>query len=158
MMKAITALIVGLALLAAAPPPAPQDTGSAAVFALIDSNEWCPGGSVYLDLQTGSFLLYPRLARAACGNAKSHTPVEQGNLGLPALQHLRSAYFEARRTGLSRDQCELIVSNGGPKALVITAAGFSARTPEEDGCWTEAADALYNELFEVFGKQRQPAK
>ncbi|MBA3511211.1 hypothetical protein [Sphingomonas sp.] len=151
-----------MALMAALTAPTEQPTAaqtqSAAVFALIDDNEWCPGGSVYLDLRSGAFMLYPRLARPACGDRTAQAAVEHGTLGLTELQRLRSTYAEARRAGLRRERCDVIISNRGPQAVVITAAGFSASTPEEEGCWSTEANSLYRALFEVFGKPRQPRK
>jgi hypothetical protein len=125
----------------------------ATVFALMDRNEWCPGGSVYLDLHTGSFLLYPRLGRPACADVEEHPPVQRGTLGEAELQAVRSAYSKARRAGLRRDHCELVVSNGGPEALVITAPGFSDRTPENIGCWSAEASALQDKLFDLFAAE-----
>lgn len=138
--------------------PVVTDPQSAAVFALIDDNEWCPGGSVYVDLRTGAFMLYPRVARPACADQTSETAVEHGTLGRTQLERLRSSYAEARRVGLRRDPCDVVVSNGGPRAVVITAPSFSASTPEEEGCWSAEANSLYRTLFDVFGKQRQPRK
>jgi hypothetical protein len=152
--KAITPLITALTLLTAQPVAAQQGEAAGAVFALMDKNEWCPGGSVYLDLQTGSFLLYRRLPRPACADAKMRASVEQGKLGAAELQLVRSAYFKARRAGLRRDHCELVVSNGGPEVLAVTGPAFSATTPEDEGCWSEAAMALHEELFKVFGGRR----
>jgi hypothetical protein len=159
----VCAHVAILALIAALPLPAAQPAiaegqGSGAVFAVMGRNEWCPGGSVYLDLQTGAFMLYPRLTRSACSDRTAPLPVERGTLPLVELQRVRSAYQEARRIGLSRDKCEVVISNGGPQMVVITAPGFSARTPEQDGCWSEGANRLHAVLFEVFGKQRQPGR
>lgn len=154
--KAITGLVAATPIFTAQVVAAqPQENGSAAVFALLDSNEWCPGGSVYLDLKTGSFLLYPRLARPACANPQYQPAVEHGTLGTAPLERLRSVYSKARHAGLRRGQCDLVISNGGPQALVITAPGFSATTPEELGCWSQEATSLHRELFEIFGGQRQ---
>lgn len=153
------AVLVAAALVSPSNPAAVQATNdSAAVFALIDLNEWCPGGSVYLDLKTGSYMLYPRLARATCADRLFSVAVEQGALGAPALERVRRAYVEARRAGLRRAPCDVVVSNGGPEAVVITAPGFSDTTPEEEGCWSEAAVALHRELFEIFGKPRSARK
>jgi len=155
-MKTLTRLFALLAVLAAQPLAAQQTREAGAVFALIDKNEWCAGGSVYLDLQTGSFMLYPRLTRFACQISKAQAPVEQGTVGKAPLQALRSAYVEARRAGLERKDCKIIVSNGGPESLVITGPDFSRYTPANEGCWSEEATALHNKLFQMFGRQREP--
>jgi hypothetical protein len=121
---------------------------------MIDNNEWCPGGSVYLDLKTGSFMLYPRHRQPACSDRQAKILVEHGTLSPARLAAVRQAYAQARRAGLKRKQCELVISNGGPQAVVITAPGFSDATPEELGCWSKEATGLYESLFEAFGKQR----
>jgi hypothetical protein len=152
-----TMLALSTAAVALLPAPAlgaGEDEYRAAVFALIDANEWCPGGSVYLDLATGSFQLYPRLNRRACQDKDTHPLVEQGTLPADELAVLRSDYREAVNAGLKREQCELVVGNGGPEALVLTGPGFSAETPENLGCWSGEARALHNDLFRVFGAQR----
>jgi hypothetical protein len=148
-------LIAALPLMTARAGAPPLASSSGAVFALIDSNEWCPGGSVYVDLRTGSFMLYPRLPRPACTDRKLEPAVEHGTLGAAALHHLRVVYAEARRAGLRRDKCDPVISNGGPQVLVITAPNFSDTTPEELGCWSREATTLHRELFEVFGGQRR---
>src|SRR5689334_21403043 len=119
-----TAFVLGLA-----PVAVKAETPSAAIFALIDGNEWCPGGSVYLDLQTGSYVLYPRLSRPTCRDIESKTAVERGSLGPQSLERLRVAYAETRRVGLRREACdERWISNGGPETLVITAPAYSETT------------------------------
>ena len=145
---AVTALLA-----AAADQPTGPEVESAAVFALIDSNEWCPGGSVFLDLRTGAFMLYPRLARRACQGRT--VQVEHGTITSAELQRLRSTYAEVSRAGLRRADCALVISNGGPQAVVITAPGFSGGTPENLGCWSAEAHSLYEDLLQVFGTSRE---
>lgn len=152
--KSMIALTATLTATSEQPPVSQPQAGT--VFALIDENEWCPGGSVYLDLRTGAFMLHPRLARPACADPAAQTSVEHGMLGSVELQRLRLAFAEARRAGLRREPCEFVVSNGGPQALVIIAPGASASAPENDGCWSAAASALHRQLYEVFGRQRHP--
>lgn len=144
-----------LSLLAGQPLIAQQHADSAALFALFDKNEWCPGGSVYLDLKTGSFMLYPRVVRRACDDPDAYGPVQQGMLAGDELRLLRSAYLQARQAGLRREDCELVLSNGGPELLVITGPVFAARTPDDEGCWSEEAIALHDALFKIFGEARQ---
>lgn len=141
--------------MAAVPLSAQEHQYQAAVFALLDSNEWCPGGSVYLDLESGAFLLHPRPARPDCYEADSARPVEHGTLAGPQLSGIRSIYRDARQAGLRRDECDLVVSNGGPQSVVITSPGYSDQSPENLGCWSAEASVLYKELFKVFGEQRR---
>lgn len=152
--RTVMQFIASLALLSAQPLYA-QEGGSAVVFALIDKNEWCPGGSVYVDLDTGSFMLSPRLQRFACENPKARSRIERGTLSQKQLLELRSAYSEARQAGLGRKSCELVISNGGPEALIINGPAFSAATPQNEGCRSEEAKALHGKLFRMFGEKRQ---
>ena len=153
-LQSISAILAGLAILLTSQTVAAQDDASSgAVFALIDNNEWCPGGSVYLDLESGSFLLYPRQARATCADPDARPSVERGTVEAGDLPSLRAAYLKARRAGLEKEVCQLVVSNGGPEALVITGPAFSAKTPENDGCWSDEAIALHDELFRMFGQR-----
>ena len=153
-LQSISASLAALAILLTSQMVAARDDGSSgAVFALIDKNEWCPGGSVYLDLESGSFLLYPRQSRAASADPDAKPAVEQGTVAVGDLRSLRAAYLEARRAGLEKEECELVVSNGGPEALVITGPALSAKTPENEGCWSDEAMALHNELFHMFGQR-----
>lgn len=131
-----------------------QAIRSGAVFAMIDSNEWCPGGSVYVDLRTGSFMLYPRVPRPACKERKIGPAVERGTLSTAALKRLWASSDRAIRAGLRRQSCAFIVSNGGPQTLTITAPQFSESTPDELGCWSEEATTLHRQLFELFGAKR----
>jgi hypothetical protein len=153
--KAITHSLLALALIAGQPLAAQGDSSVGTVFALIDSNEWCPGGSVHVDLETGSFVLYPRIARIDCYNPDARARVERGELSANDLRRLRSDSRKAQRQGLTREPCEMMMSNGGREALVITGPAFSDMTPEKEGCWSDAAVALHKTLFELFGEQRQ---
>jgi len=145
--------MASLALLAAQPLYAQNDS-SAVVFALMGKNEWCPGGSVYLELDTGTFMLNPRLQRRACADPKTQIRIERGKLSNEQLLELRSAYSKARQAGLSRKSCDILISNGGPEALIINGPAFSAATPEDVGCWSEEAKILHDKLFRIFGAQR----
>ena len=156
--RTMAAAIAPLALLTGYPSAAQAPTDSGALFALLDENEWCPGGSVHLDLATGSFSLYPRPARAVCADPETRADVEQGRLDVAQLRIIRSAYREVRRAGLRCDRCDLVVSNGGPQTLVVTAPGFSGVTPENEGCWTEEATKLHAALFKIFGRSRLPGE
>ena len=120
----------------------------------MDKNEWCPGGSVYVDLNTGSFMLQRRQDRPVCHDAKTRRFVEQGKLSRKALVELRLAYGKAREAGLGRQPCQLIVSNGGPEVLVIAGPAFSAAAPENEGCWSKEASTLHAKLFRLFGQKR----
>jgi hypothetical protein len=156
-LKSFARLAAPVALLLAQPLYAQNDS-PAALFALMDKNEWCPAGSVYVDLRTGAFLLRPRLQRPACQDPKSQAPVERGRLDQASLLELRSASAKAREAGLARKICLLRLSNGGPEALTIFAPGLSATTPENEGCWSDEATALHDRLYRLFGQPRQPRK
>jgi len=152
----LSLVLVGSLAIAAGTPLQAQTDQLGTVFALLDKNEWCAGGSVYLDLKSGAFLSYPRLARPACTDSKNQHSVKRGRLHGSELEALRTAYLAARLAGLKRENCDPAVSNGGPEALALTGPAFSARTPENEGCWSSEAVALHRQLFKVFGGQEAP--
>lgn len=154
MLQPVKACLAALALwplLGSAPAQLPLTTTSGAVFALLDENEWCPAGSVYVDLQTGEFMLHPRLQRPNCYDASSVAEIEKGKLGSDDLDRLRKAVAKAVASGLRRKPCSIIIHNGGPRQLVITLPGYSATTPDDLGCWSKEAGELHDELFGIFG-------
>lgn len=153
--KATAMLLAAVALLGNHPAGPSLESNSGAVFALLGGNEWCPGGSVYLDLSTGSYMLYRRSTRPACTDPKREMTVEHDRVRAADLELIRAAYAKARHAGLRRLKCDLVISNGGQQALVITAPSFSDTTPEELGCWSKEATAFHAALMKTFGEQRR---
>jgi hypothetical protein len=144
------------ALIASQPLTAQESDGSSAVFALMDRNEWCAGGSVYLDVGTGSYLLYPVPVAPECFDRTTRSPVQHGKIGGADLLTVEAALREARRAGLTdRARCAGMIAlppMAGSEVLVITESRYSERTPENKFCWSDEAKALHNELFRIFGR------
>ncbi len=129
---------------------------SGTIFALLDKNEWCPGGSVFLDLNSGSYVLHPRLERSACADNSTVAVIEKGRVSGQVLKRVRSEFADASRLGLRKNECQIVISNGGPEILVLSSPVFSDITPENEGCWSAEAVILHQTLFDLFGRQRKP--
>lgn len=99
-------------------------------------------------------MLYRRSNPPACTDPNLRLAVEEGTLEAAVLAEMRGAYAKARSAGLRRAKCDMLISNGGREALVITAPNFSDTTPEEQGCWSGEAMALHDAFLRVFGEQR----
>jgi hypothetical protein len=94
----------------------------------------------------------------ACLDADVRPAAEQGTLGENDLQAVRSAYRRLVEAGsMRREVCEPIVTNGGRELLGVSGARGSSVTPELEGCWSLEAMALHDELFDIFGEQRDPS-
>lgn len=140
------------------PSPDPAVGRTAWVLSTIEQSEWCPEGHVRLDLATGGYELTPRAPRRICNRARLERPVRTGRLAAKRLSQVRAAYLRVLREGLADPKCRdggrpdrVVVSNGGPQILVVARGSGLASAPDNLGCWSEAADALYGMLDEMFG-------
>jgi hypothetical protein len=158
-------ILLKLALIAAAqhvPMPDPIGPGKTAwLVATVWHSEWCPAGNVRLDLQTGRYLFTPTARVRDCHRAGLQRPVLSGRLAGPRLRLIRQAFTRAAREGLKTEACrnyepqtEIVVSNGGTPLMMLTIGNSSGWAPEDLGCWTPAANALYERLEVTF---RSPA-
>lgn len=150
---------------AAQPAPAsrPLEIGRTAwVFSTIAHSEWCPAGNVMLDLRTGQYTLTARAPRRICNDVGLERPSTRGRLTGPSLEALRAAYDLAMIQGLENPDCQpskrlnkFVISNGGTPVLVLTSGRGTLSAPGELSCWSDAADALHNELDHAFPLSRQ---
>ena len=143
-------------------PATPSDrslTGrTALVFSTVGQSEWCPAGSLLLDLSSGEYKFTARASRPLCSNPNLERPVQRGRLDSERLEELQSSHRRAQAEGL--DSCrngrrgEVVVSNGGERILVLTSGAGSMAAPDELGCWTDAARALHQALSDAFPSPR----
>lgn len=143
-------------------PATPADSSlkgrTALVFSTVGQSEWCPAGSLLLDLSSGEYSFTARASRTICSNPDLERPVKVGRLESRHLQELQVAYRRAQVEGL--DSCregrrgEVVVSNGGDQILVLTSGARSIAAPDELGCWTDAARALHQALSDAFPSPR----
>lgn len=156
-----------LALAAAALNPNPAATPelgrTARVFATIHHSEWCPAGSVSVDLRTGRYAFTPRAARRVCNQPGLERPTLSGRLRADVLETLRADYLRVLSEGLRKPDCNgftedgaIIISNGGTPVLVVTTGAFSAAAPDNLACWTDAASALEKSLNGAFTPPARP--
>jgi len=131
---------------------------SATVFATVRQSEWCPTGVVWVDVRTGRYTYTPPAERGDCFMETLERPIREGTLKDEELAKVREAYGQVLRDGLDvpefrengRRACGLVVSNGGPQVLVVTAGRYTLVAKEQLGCWNEAATSLHRVLSDVF--------
>lgn len=158
-MKAIAAVISSLAITLSSPALCSEEEGpswdAATVYAVLDSNEWCWGGSVHVDLWSGEYVLLPRPMRVDCQpESQTHRNIEHGSVEELQLASLRSAYRHLAQAGMEREDHELILTNGGREVLAVVGPNWSAVTPRDEGRWSDETRGLRRLLFNIFGNQR----
>lgn len=123
------------------------------VMADVARSEWAPPGVVSLNLHSGRYLLTPAPARGA----SVRPPSRRGRLTPAELAPIRAAFASARMQGLVDSACgnggrpaQIVVSNAGPPALVLTTGEGAVSAPSELGCWSDAARSLLRVLEERF--------
>ena len=131
--------------------------GTAWVFSTIAHSEWCPAGNVMLDLRTGTYSLTARASRRVCNDVSLDRPTRRGRLRAGQLATVRAAYLRAVEEGLENADCQpgrrlnkLVISNGGTPVLVLTTGRGTLVAPGQLSCWSDAADALHDELDRAF--------
>src|SRR3954462_2827620 len=92
-------LLVAAAWAAAPPAPPPALGRPAWVFGTGHQSEWCPAGSVRVDVRTGMFAVTPGAPRRLCNQRGLERPVETGRLGHGTLTAVRVAYLQAVAQG-----------------------------------------------------------
>lgn len=152
-------VITMTACASAAPPMVIDHRRTAVILGTVGQSEWCPAGSVRLDLATGEYALTARAPRAVCQDLDLERPIVEGRLDASRLHALRQAFQRATTDGLNdcrggRRPDEIIISNGGPHVLVVTHGRANDAAPTELSCWTEAAWALHHLLDETFPSSR----
>ena len=139
-----------LAVQAGTPPPAAP---SGTIFATIDHSEWCQAGSVTIDVATGRYMLTRGLDRSVCDMRTVRREVTHGTLAADRLASIRAAYARVEADGMVAAACrnggkpsDLVVSNGGPQALVLTGAFATQIAPTNLACWSREAYQLHRLL------------
>jgi len=154
------------ALLAASQPaPAPDLPAlgrTAWVFATVDESEWCPAGNVRVDLRTGSYSHTPTASRPVCIDRRLERPVSTGRLDAARLVAVRAAYLRAVADGLDHPACRdggrpqtIVISNAGPRILVLATGARTVSPPDDLSCWSDAANALHELLRQTFAPERR---
>lgn len=162
MLKRSAGLLLAVTLSAcasAASPGVSEHPATAVIFGTVGQSEWCPAGSVRVDLRTGGYALTARAPREVCQNPDLERPVVEGTLDPTRLRALRQAFQRTTRDGL--DACrggrrpdDMIISNGGLHILLVTDGRATDAAPSDLSCWTEAAWAMHNLLAVTFPSSR----
>jgi hypothetical protein len=153
-------LVVTLSACAgAASPGVREHPATAVVFGTVGQSEWCPAGSVRVDLRTGGYALTAKAPREVCQDPDLERPVVEGTLDAARLRALQRAFQRTISDGL--DACrggrrpdDIIVSNGGLHILLVTDGRATDAAPGDLSCWTEAAWAMHNLLAATFPSSR----
>jgi hypothetical protein len=136
--------------------PAPGPAGSASIFATVGHSEWCPPGTVRLDIGTGRFTVTAPRGWRTCRRPPYRSPVRTGVLPANALTDVRIAYHDAAGMGLDNPACRsgrrpaVVIGNGGFPTLRLTSGGRTRSPPRDLACWSEAARHLHRVLDNAF--------
>lgn len=130
----------------------PGSSRSASVFATVGHSEWCPPGTVRLDLGTGRYTVTAPRTWRTCRRPPYRSRVRTGALAADALAGVRAAYQVAVSEGLGTPACHggIVVGNGGIPSLRLTSSGRTMAPPDDASCWSHAAwrlQRLLNSLF-----------
>lgn len=150
-----------VAAVAAAPTHASaRETGPgrpAAVFATVGHSEWCPPGTVRLNLGTGRYTVTAPRSWRTCRRPPYRSRVSTAVLPADALTDVRIAYHDAEGLGLDNPACRnggrpgaVVIGNGGIPTLRLTSRGRTTSPPRDLTCWSEAARHLHRVLDNAF--------
>ncbi|MEA3014953.1 MAG: hypothetical protein QOD42_3498 [Sphingomonadales bacterium] len=146
---------------AAAPVPAsapePGPGRSASVFATVGHSEWCPAGTVRLDIGTGRYTVTAPRTWRTCRRPPYRSRVRTAVLAGGDLAAVRAAYRSAVSEGLDNPACrggvrpdEVVIGNGGMPSLRLTRGGRTLSPPDGLTCWSTAARRLHRILETMF--------
>jgi hypothetical protein len=134
------------------------------ILASVGHSEWCPAGTLRLNLMTGRYTVTAPPRWRECIRPVWPSLVRAGVIGTGVLAGIRLAYARTRSEGLEAPDCRnngqpprLVISNGGPRSLSLVARGMTTRPPRNEGCWSDAASRLHRLLDDRFGPAGQPS-
>jgi len=157
----LQALLVAWAAVAAAAGATAPDTESsrsASVFTTVGHSEWCPPGTVRLDLGTGRYTVRAPRSWRICRRPAYRSRIRTAVLAGGELATVRAAYRRVVSEGLEDPVCRnggrperFIISNGGTPILRVTSRGRTVAPPNDRNCWSDAALGLHRLLNDMFG-------
>jgi len=129
------------------------------ILSTVGHSEWCPPGSVRVDLDTGRYLLAPRAPRATCNEPSRRPAVRRGALAGATLERVRAASLRLQADGMLNPDCRaggkprtLVITNGGTPRLTLSTDQGVVWAPDDLSCWSEAGRNLHEALEEIFGR------
>ena len=125
----LTLLAFLTSLQSAQPTDSAVLSGLPLLISTVGESEWCPSGSVSIDLRSGAYVLTPRLPRNRCQVPSAKKPVRSGALSPSDLRRVRSASLRVAVQGARSADCHasetppgyglVVISNGGPEKVVL---------------------------------------
>ena len=94
-----------------------------------------------------------------CGDRSIERPIKTGNIDARTLEAIRAAYLNVLSEGVKNDACrngephDIIISNGGVPTLILASGNATRSTPDDWGCWTKSANALFELLDHTFAAE-----
>jgi hypothetical protein len=142
----------------AAGAPALADPGrSASLFGTVGHSEWCPPGTVRVDLGTGRYRVRAPRTWRVCTRPPFRSRIRTGLLAADDLAAVRAAYRDAESAGLANPACRnggrpetIVISNGGTPTLRLTDRARTVSPPNDPACWSDAAWRLHRLLEDLF--------
>ncbi|HMG47198.1 MAG TPA: hypothetical protein VK614_07035 [Allosphingosinicella sp.] len=160
-----------MAVAASATTPMPAsgrnaDLGySASVFTTVGHSEWCPPGTVRLNLGAGRYAVRAPRTWRACRRPAFPTRVRTAVLAADELAAVRAAYQRAASEGLAHPACRnggrperIVISNGGTPILRLTERARTISPPRDRNCWSDAALRLHRLLNDMFRPRGERAR
>jgi hypothetical protein len=165
-LRALLAAWVALAGAAAGASARDADSSrSASVFTTVGHSEWCPPGTVRLNLDTGRYTVTAPRTWRVCRRPPFRSRVRMAVLAADALAAVQAAYRNALSEGLGNPACQtgvrpraIVVGNGGTPSLRLTSSGRTMAAPNDFVCWSEAAWRLHRLLNDMFRPRGERAR
>ena len=138
------------------------------IEASVGHSEWCPTGTVRLNLATGRYVVRAPGTWLRCRRPSWQRPMRIGLLSAGDLRAVREAWRRAEADGLESPACrnggrpeEVVISNGGRPTLRLIGRGRTWSPPADPNCWSREARALHDLLERLFRPPpaaRRPAR
>lgn len=141
--------------LAAAGEPEPGHSGI--VFSTVGHSEWCPSGTVRLDLATGRYTVTAPSTWRECRRPPFRSRINAGVLDADELVRARDAYRSVEAEGLEHRACRnggrpdrIIVSGSRTPILRMINRARTRTAPAEHSCWSDAGLQFRRVLEDLF--------
>lgn len=121
----------------------------ASLVASVGHSEWCPPGTVQLDLMTGHYTVTAPRDWRTCRRPSWALRTRAGMMTSLELVPIQVTFQNAIEGGLEHPLCrigrrpeQIVVSNGGTPVMRLTERGRTTAAPNDRTCWTGAASRL----------------
>ena len=158
MRMTVAAALVLATSLSGTPATGRERPYQASLVASIGHSEWCPPGTVQLDLMSGRYIVTAPRTWRTCRRPAWDRRTRTGMLPSLDLVPLHVTYDMAMIGGLEHPLCrvggrpeQIVISNGGRPVMRLTDRGRTTAAPDDRTCWTGAASRLQCLLEIAFG-------